>query len=156
MLAIVISNFEPIKSYIRNSIRNHKKVSKVVQLSSVRDITSSKIEGFISEHTGVIIILDLDQKVQLVDKRVTLSHDIVDVVYNLDKDINIKILVVGNNESLEENKSFVINNNIVKKQILNKPFNGESFENFLHVNIPLRSAIKVPSKYPSSSNVLSS
>ncbi|EDP60395.1 hypothetical protein [Vibrio sp. AND4] len=160
MLAIVISNFEPIKSYIRNSIRNHEKVSKVIQLSNMKDITPSKIESLINEHAGVIIILDLDQKVKLVDKKVTLPYNIVDVVYNLDKDINIKILIVGNNESLEENKSFVTNNNIVKNQILNKPFNGKSFENFLNVNIPLRNAIKASSlmvnskKYYSASSAL--
>ncbi|KIF48815.1 hypothetical protein M445_05610 [Vibrio owensii 47666-1] len=148
MFSVIISDFEPIRNYIKNSIRQYVGVNNVISMSEIKELNNKKVDSLLSEFGHVCLFFDLDRKTRLSDKkRNSIRKNITDVMENIERKSNITIYVVGCEESLLENRDLIINQNIQSYQMLAKPFNGMQLNNFISSNLKQISSLSKSNTY---------
>lgn len=136
MFSVVVSDFEPVRNYIKNAIKQRLGNNNAIALSDIKELNNKKVENLLAEFGHVCLFFDLDRKTRLSDlKRNAIRKNIADVMANIERKSNVTIYVVGCEDSLLENRELIINQNIQSYQMLPKPFNGTQLNSFISYNL---------------------
>ncbi|WP_194437397.1 hypothetical protein [Vibrio fluminensis] len=136
MFSIIISDFEPIRHYIRNGIKQHFGFSHAMVVNDIKELTNQKIDSLINEFGNVSLFFDLDEKPRLINSKSKIKRKtIFDVMNALDRKSSVSLFVLGSEPSFLENKNAIINHNVQSYQMLSKPFNGQQLSKFINVNL---------------------
>lgn len=139
MLSIIISDFEPIRNYIKNSIKSFYSSSSIVTFNNIKESDVKKINMIVNDFNNVVIFIDLDKKPYLIGRKPD-QNEKIGAISSIERMPNVSIFAIGSEESLEENKNFIINQNIHYHQMLSKPFNGKQLQRFIGGNIAKHNA----------------
>ena len=136
MFSIIVSDFEPIRNYIKNTLKQYTSANNSLVISSIKDISHSKVNSLLDEFGQLSIFFDLDEKPRLISlKSNTKQRNVFDLMDSIDRKSNINFFVVGSEISFLENMNQIINHNIQSHHMLEKPFNGQQLNQFIHMNI---------------------
>lgn len=136
MFSIIVSDFEPVRNYIKNTLKKHIGVNNSMVISNIKEISNDKIDSLIREFGQLSIFFDLDEKPRLLNVKSKLKiKNAFDLMDSIDRKSSVSFFVVGSEMSLLENIHKIINHNIQSHQMLTKPFNGLQLTQFINTNL---------------------
>lgn len=135
MLAIVISDYGLISSYIRNSLKVFKNIQSVINFNSSLEQHWFKYAKQIDDHNGAVVLVDLDEKLNLRKQAESKMAATLHSVSAIRDRVDVNLLFVGSQETISDWELFLVNENIGHHQVLTKPFNRVQLDNFLKHNM---------------------
>lgn len=136
MFSIIVSDFEPVRNYIKNTLKQHIGANSSMVISSIKEVSNSKINSLLEEFGQLSIFFDLDEKPRLISlKSKAKQKNVFDLMNSIDRNSNINFFVVGSESSFLDNMNQIINHNIQSHHMLEKPFNGQQLNQFINMNV---------------------